>query len=222
MSNDKRLKACPFCGGDNIRVDIEKDEGKYYGFIYCRDCDTQMPGYGRYADADVCEEKTKYKWNTRSQPEVEAKEKPVCDRCERTVEAVYRTVPKGETCREWYCDVCINELGISEPPEVEPEARGEGVFPTIDEALREVARLSQELQAAEAREWELEKKVKQEQFKIDKRLDVALDLNAELQERIRELEEGLVNIIETWEKPASCSLLWIINKVRQLLKGGQK
>lgn len=37
---------------------------------------------------------------------------PVCDKCGETVGVVHRTVPKGQACKEWYCDDCMNELGI--------------------------------------------------------------------------------------------------------------
>ena len=37
---------------------------------------------------------------------------PVCDGCGETVGIVHRTVPKGQACKEWFCDDCMNEKDI--------------------------------------------------------------------------------------------------------------
>jgi hypothetical protein len=61
MTQEPKLKPCPFCGGENIK------HSKMFCQIICQDCFSQTCNINKVSEID--------RWNTRHQPKEEDYEK---------------------------------------------------------------------------------------------------------------------------------------------------
>lgn len=134
--SETKLKPCPFCGSDDLRLVTE--QGEYVAYIECRYCEARGPEYlievDRLGFPEV-EEQYKYcvfeEWNSRyfNEKIIEAMDKAVpmpfkeivkcwgtCPTCERRVLVGFPNVPENFQ----YCSNCGQRFGV--PKEVTDRA----------------------------------------------------------------------------------------------------
>ena len=59
------LKPCPHCGGLDLELYTEEDDGGYDGFIRCISCDALLGKFVRYISKEECEAAIAELWNKR-------------------------------------------------------------------------------------------------------------------------------------------------------------